>query len=195
MIRFIRKLIFTFLPQSNWLFIAIMLSGISIGFAAYAFYISRAWSYASDKPEACINCHVMTTEYVTWKHSSHRQMVCNDCHVPHDNFFKKYLFKANDGLRHATIFTLRLEDQATIMKEAGNKVVASNCFKCHQSLFASLTVNDPKKESKINSRACWDCHREVPHGSVKSLSSTSAIMVPLPGSPVPNWLNKLLNNN
>ena len=32
-----------------------------------------------------------------------------DGHVPHDSFIRKYYFKASDGLRHATIFTLRKE--------------------------------------------------------------------------------------
>ena len=31
--------------------------------------------------------------------------------IPHTNFVAKYLFKANDGLRHATYFTMRWEPQ------------------------------------------------------------------------------------
>ncbi|MGC8802331.1 MAG: NapC/NirT family cytochrome c, partial [Bacteroidales bacterium] len=73
---------------------AILVTGIFFGFALYAFYLSRAWSYASDRPEVCINCHVMSTEYLTWLHSSHARQVCNDCHVPHENILKKYFFKA-----------------------------------------------------------------------------------------------------
>ena len=40
-------------------------------------------------------------------------------------------------------------------------------------------------------KACWDCHRDVPHGGKNSLSSTPAAIVPLPDSPVPEWLRKM----
>jgi cytochrome c nitrite reductase small subunit len=39
-----------------------------------------------------------------------------------------------------------------------------------------------------NGKRCWDCHREVPHGSVRSLSATPWVEVPAPKSPVPDWL-------
>lgn len=186
-----RWIINKFFPKSEWLFAAILISGIFFGFALYAFYLSRAWSYASDKPEACINCHVMSTEYLTWLHSSHARQVCNDCHVPHENFFKKYFFKAKDGLRHATIFTLRTEPQAIIMKPEGQKAVMNNCLRCHAPLFAYIERSTGSNES-FNARACWNCHRETPHGRVKSLSATDKVMVPLPGSAVPSWLKQLM---
>ena len=60
--------------------------GVTAGTAVFVFHISRAASYMSDEPETCMNCHVMTTQYLTWQHSSHaRVATCNDCHVPHDN--------------------------------------------------------------------------------------------------------------
>lgn len=69
--------------------------------------LHRNWSYVSDDPATCVNCHIMRPEYVTWHHSPHREhATCNDCHVPHDNVFRKYYFKGADGMRHATIFTL-----------------------------------------------------------------------------------------
>jgi hypothetical protein len=43
-------------------------------------------------------------------------------------------------------------------------------------------------------KACWDCHRDVPHGGKNSLSATPAAIVPLPESPVPEWLRKMVNN-
>ena len=66
----------------------------------------------------------MRSEFATWQHSSHREVaVCNDCHVPHNNVFNKYYFKAKDGLRHAAMFTLRMEPQVIKMHEAGQEVV------------------------------------------------------------------------
>jgi cytochrome c nitrite reductase small subunit len=45
------------------------------------------------------------------------------------------------------------------------------------------------------SRRCWECHREVPHGRVNSLSSTPWARVPLPGSPVPAWIKNQIKLN
>jgi cytochrome c nitrite reductase small subunit len=59
----------------------------------------------------------MAPQFTTWSHSSHREKTsCNDCHVPHGNVFSKYLFKAKDGIRHATIFTLRKEPQVIFIR-------------------------------------------------------------------------------
>ena len=137
----------------------------------------------------------MSPEYATWYHSSHREVtMCNDCHVPHDNFFAKYLFKAKDGLRHATFFTLRLEPQVIFMEQSGQKVVQKNCLRCHKKLIFNKRVyaiaGDQSKP--LEDRHCWECHREVPHGKVHSLSSVPYARVPLPSSPIPDWLNKLV---
>jgi cytochrome c nitrite reductase small subunit len=39
-------------------------------------------------------------------------------------------------------------------------------------------------------RPCWECHREVPHGRVNSLSSVPYARVPMLESPVPEWLSR-----
>ena len=43
-------------------------------------------------------------------------------------------------------------------------------------------------------KACWDCHRDVPHGGKNSLSTAPGAIVPLPESPVPEWLQKMIDN-
>ena len=76
-----------------------IVAGLIFGLGGYTLYMSRAHSYLSDDPEACINCHIMTPYYQSWDHSSHgRWATCNDCHVPHNNIANKYFFKAKDGL-------------------------------------------------------------------------------------------------
>ena len=128
---FIRKLI----PPEKWRLPVIILLGIFSGLALYSFYISNAPSYLGDKPETCVNCHIMAPQYATWYHSSHREKTnCNDCHVPHNNIINKYYFKAKDGLRHSTIFTLRKEPQVIFIKDAGREVVHKNCIRCHMEL-------------------------------------------------------------
>jgi cytochrome c nitrite reductase small subunit len=139
----------------------------------------------------------MAPQYATWAHSAHKNSVCNDCHVPQDNFFKKYFFKANDGLRHATLFTLRLEPQTIFIKEAGSEAVQDNCLRCHEHTFAGIERLTENIESKKNhsDRKCIECHRETPHGRVNSLSAVPYARVPLLKSPVPQWMDKFLKNN
>jgi len=165
-----------------------------MGTAAFAFYTSRAWSYVSDDPATCVNCHIMRPEYVTWHHSPHREhATCNDCHVPHDNVFRKYYFKGADGMRHATIFTLNTYSQSITMHAPGRKVVQENCIRCHGNLTEMVKANVTYDQTvEGNGRLCWDCHRDVPHGRVKSLSSTPFGNAPVPKSDTPEWLKKLI---
>ncbi len=171
-----------------------IVSGILVGLVIYLVKISNAPSYLSDSSTTCINCHVMEPQYVSWFHSSHREQAnCNDCHVPHNNFINKYYFKGKDGMRHATIFTLRKEPQVIRIKAEGKHVVQENCKRCHFHVNENVTtINVCAKENDTGKR-CWDCHRDVPHGTVSSLSSTPNNIVPKLESPVPDWLDKLMN--
>lgn len=94
-------------------------------------------------------------------------------------------------MRHATMFTLRLEPQVIFIKDAGKEVVKNNCLRCHEHLFSSASIGQGQMQH-IESRTCWECHRETPHGRVNSLSSVPFAQVPLLKSPVPNWLNQLM---
>jgi cytochrome c nitrite reductase small subunit len=187
------QLIKKLLPPPAWRLPVIVVMGIFIGLAIYVFKISNAVSYLSDAPETCINCHVMVPQYATYQHSSHREhATCNDCHVPQDNFLNKYYFKAKDGLRHATMFTLRMEPQVIFIKEEGKKVVHDNCVRCHSDLLNDtkmLAKNAYAAHSKTD-RECWECHREVPHGRVNSLSSTPFARIPTETAKYPSWLEK-----
>ncbi|HYQ56692.1 MAG TPA: cytochrome c nitrite reductase small subunit [Draconibacterium sp.] len=186
------------LPPERWRLPVLIATSIFVGLIFFILYISKAHSYLSDNPETCTNCHIMAPQYATWNHSSHREVAhCNDCHVPHNNPINKYYFKAKDGLRHATMFTLRKEPQVIFIHEPGQKVVHNNCIRCHEQ-----QITDPKLASSVQhhsehmqERPCWECHREVPHGRVNSLSSVPNARVPLPSSPVPDWLKSYLKNN
>jgi len=186
---FLRKL----MPPDKWKLPVLLAGAIFTGLFLYAFRISNAPSYLGDKPETCVNCHIMAPQYATWAHSSHREKAnCNDCHVPHNNIFNKYFFKAKDGLRHATIFTLRKEPQVIFIKDAGREVVHKNCIRCHENLITGQGLPGCTGET-LNfrmERKCWDCHRETPHGRVNSISSVPWARVPLPQSPVPDWIRR-----
>ena len=194
MTKFIKKL----LPPPGWQVPVIILLGIIVGLGLYIFRISNAASYLSDDPETCINCHVMNPQYATWFHSSHREVAhCNDCHVPQDNAFNKLYFKAKDGMRHATVFTLRNEPQVIFIKEEGKEVVQQNCIRCHEKLVADnhLIARFEEQKHYRRERSCVECHRYSPHGRVNSLSAVPHAQVPKLGSVVPEWLDKLMKQN
>ena len=182
-------------PPDNWRSPVSLMLGILFGLAVYILIVSNSLSYLSDNPKTCINCHIMKPQLATWQHSSHRETaVCNDCHVPHDNIINKYFFKAKDGLRHATIFTLKREPQVIFIKEDGKSVVQDNCIRCHsrenevgstRTGYADWVSNDGK--------LCWECHNEVPHGSVNSLSAVSYFLEDN-SNIAPNWIKRKLIN-
>lgn len=171
--------------RQPWRMIGFALMGACAGGGVYLASVSNALSYLSDDPKACINCHVMGPEYASWQHSSHARVAsCNDCHVPHDSTLKKYWFKANDGLRHSYLYTTRQERQVIQPIEESRRVIQQNCLRCHGELLrqASAPLGHPID------RSCTDCHREVPHGRVHSLSATPNAAVP-PLAPVTSPLS------
>ena len=192
---FLRKLVQIFVPPPQWRLTVIILLGIISGLGLYVLYISNAVSYLSDDPQVCVNCHVMNPQYATWERGSHgRVATCNDCHVPHDNFIHKYWFKANDGLRHATYFTMRWEPQVIQIKDAGKEAVQENCIRCHSDLIhpiALRSINNNNVENQTG-KYCWDCHRETPRGKIHSLSSAPYARLPQLRPVVPDWLERFI---
>jgi cytochrome c nitrite reductase small subunit len=187
----IRYLINYIVPPSSWRFSVIIVLGIITGITIHILNISNATSYLSDDPQTCVNCHVMYPEYATWKNGSHgRVTTCNDCHVPQDNIFRKYLFKASDGLRHASMFTFRMEPQVIRIKSMGRNAVQENCIRCHANYLhpVSLRAIGAKGIQDDTERVCWDCHRETPHGKVHSLTSSPNIIRPELGPVIPAWI-------
>lgn len=192
-----KRLIEKILPPKSWQRPVIILMGILTGIVFVAAHLSNATSYLSDEPEACVNCHVMTPHYATWFHSSHRERAnCNDCHVPHDNVIKKYLFKAQDGLRHASIFSTYSEPQVIMIKDAGKSVVQQNCIRCHEHTVNPISASNVTFENHQHGKGhlCWDCHRQVPHGRVLSEASTPYARIPKQNPVIPKWLKKLTND-
>lgn len=192
------KKILQYIPQ-QFILPLFIVGGLIAGLGGYAIYMSRAHSYLSDDPATCVNCHIMTPYYQSWNHSSHAQWAtCNDCHVPQDNVVGKYAFKAMDGLYHAAIFTLEAEPQVIRPRDGSYEVIMNNCIRCHTQLNTDfvktgmLTYADVKEGQ---GKACWDCHTSVPHTKVSNLSASPHAIVPLPASPVPEWLKDMMKNN
>jgi cytochrome c nitrite reductase small subunit len=158
--------------------------GVAAGMGLFVLHISRASSYLGDTPETCMNCHVMRTEYLTWQPGSHaRVATCHDCHVPHTSLAAEYIFTAKDGLWHSTVFTMRWEPQAIRLSPKAVPVVEDNCRRCHARVISDVCLAVHQEKDL----RCWDCHRETPHGSVRSQSATPGVFQPrLPDVPKPN---------
>ena len=190
------KKILSYIPR-RFILPVFIIGGIIVGLGAYAIYMSRAHSYLSDEPETCINCHIMSPYYASWNHSSHSQWAtCNDCHVPQDNVISKYAFKAKDGLYHAAVFTIKGEPQAIRPTEASSGVIMNNCIRCHTQLNTEFVKTGMIEYSDTKSgkgKACWDCHTQIPHSKISSLSGAPNAIVPLPSSPVPDWLKNMID--
>lgn len=186
------------IPPPNWRLSVIVLCGIITGIGLLVIHVSNAPSYLSEKPETCINCHVMYPYFASWARSSHSQAaVCTDCHVPQDHFVRKYFVKAADGLAHSTYFTFRWEPQVIQIKKRGISVVQENCIRCHLDMVDMTSIVEVTGRSARmgEGKLCWDCHREVPHGTVKSLSAAPHSLVEQLPSVLPDWLNRLFRPN
>lgn len=150
----------------------------ALGLSIYLIKISKALSYLTADPKACINCHVMNTQYATWQHSSHaRSATCIDCHLPTGDAVAKYLAKARDGWNHATAFTLGTYRQRITISADGAARVQTNCMSCHARLAMLLRDNSDSYHdfhgiADSDDIRCWTCHRDVPHGLVRGLSAT-----------------------
>lgn len=190
------KKILSYIPR-RFILPTFIIGGLIAGLGIYAVYMSRAHSYLSDEPETCLNCHIMSPYYATWNHSSHSQWAtCNDCHVPQDNIISKYAFKAKDGLYHAAVFTIKGEPQAIRPTESSYEVIMNNCIRCHTQLnteFVKTGMIEYADTKSGKGKACWDCHTQIPHSKVSSLSGAPNAIVPLPSSPVPDWLKDMID--
>lgn len=182
-------------PPAEWLLPVVLLVGVSAGLLVLVVRLSRAHSYLSDNPETCVNCHVMAPQYATWSTSRHREVAtCNSCHVPHDNIVRHYAFKASDGMRHAFMFTFRLEPQVIRIHAAGQRVVQENCVRCHAAAVHATRLDEARgdDERADEGMRCWSCHRETPHGRVRGLAAVPYEHIPLPGPATPAWLRDLM---
>lgn len=192
----VKETIQRFLPSRKGKVFAVIVLGMMMGGGAFFLYMLRAHTYLADDPSACVNCHIMAPYYATWFHSSHsRNATCNDCHVPHENAVKKWAFKGMDGMRHVAMFLIRGEKEVIHANDESAQVIMNNCIRCHTQLNTEFVKSgriDYMMSQVGEGKACWDCHREVPHGGSNSAASTPNALVPYPESPVPGWLNKMI---
>ena len=100
-------------------------------------------------------------------------------------------------MKHVAYFVTNNEPQVMQAQTLSAQVIMDNCIRCHAQLnqdFVKTGRISYMMARRGEGMACWDCHRQVPHAGMNSLSSTpnAETQVPLPESPVPEWLHGLL---
>lgn len=145
-----------------------------IGMFCYLTAESKMLSYLSSDPKACINCHAMNTHYATWQHSSHREKAtCVDCHLPRDSFMDKMIAKSIDGFNHSLAMTLGSYGENLRVTSGAAQRIQDNCISCHETVVSQMLTNAELYRWKTSTvqmgRKCWECHREVPHGTTRNL--------------------------
>jgi cytochrome c nitrite reductase small subunit len=138
--------------------------GAAIGIGGFTFVYAKGYSYLSNNPEACANCHVMNDQYNGWVKSSHHSVaVCNDCHTP-PSFVGKYMTKASNGFWHSYYFTTNTFHEPIRMTERNRRVTELACRKCHEEITTAIdahaSAGDAAGETALS---CIRCHSNVGH--------------------------------
>lgn len=137
--------------------------GLVVGLGGFTASHAKGLSYLKDDPAACVNCHVMNTQYESWQHSSHREWAtCNECHMPH-NLVGKYYRKALNGWNHSVKFTSGNFPEPIMIKRRNKEVALENCVNCHQTLVNDMLVGHDPERDQVR---CTDCHGNVGHQGV-----------------------------
>lgn len=118
--------------------------------------VKGALVYTS-RPEFCVSCHTMKTEYTNWSHSPHRNWSgCSDCHVPQQSTVTKAAGKTRDGIYHSYAYLMDKDPLAVRISKHGEETVMNNCIRCHEQMVSTIAHDKDRK--------CWQCHKSVFHG-------------------------------
>jgi cytochrome c nitrite reductase small subunit len=145
----------------SWLVVLSVLIGAAGGVGAFTFRYAEGFSYQSSDPKACVNCHIMRSQFDSWQKSSHHGVaVCVDCHLPQD-FVGKYFAKAENGYHHSEAFTLQNFHEPIVIKPKGRAILQQNCVTCHAELTHGIASGTRGTRDELR---CVHCHAGVGHG-------------------------------
>jgi len=143
--------------------------GLAIGIGMYTFVYAKGYSYMTNDPNACGNCHVMQDHLAAWSRSSHRSVAaCNDCHTPH-NLVGKYAIKATNGFFHSLAFTTGRFPDNILIKGYNSRVTEGACRSCHEEITTAIVGPHSQKDM-----SCVRCHFNVGHSAASFVLSTDA---------------------
>jgi cytochrome c nitrite reductase small subunit len=133
--------------------------GVLLAVGGYTFIYARGYSYLSNDPAICANCHIMDNHYRAWTRSSHHAAaVCNDCHTP-PGLIPKYTTKALNGFNHSLAFTTGRFPEPLRITARNAAVTEKACRKCHHDIVDAIEGPDPDS----NRLSCIRCHSTVGH--------------------------------
>lgn len=100
-----------------------------------------------------------------------------ECHLPQEPFVSKILAKSRDGFKHSYAMTFRTYKGENIrISESARRRIQANCITCHDEIVSQIMANSKLYQTAGDSgqidRKCWSCHRTVPHGTTRSLTTT-----------------------
>ena len=143
------------------------LAGAALGLGGYTFGYARGYSYLTNDPGACANCHIMNEQLDGWVKSSHRSVaVCNDCHTPH-GIVGKYATKARNGFWHSFYFTTGTFHEPIRATATTRRIAEANCRRCHEALAQALLSGTGSGEDF----SCLRCHHSVGHLELGAVSN------------------------
>jgi cytochrome c nitrite reductase small subunit len=138
------------------------LLGIALGIGGFTFIYAKGYSYLTNDPAACANCHVMGDYYAGWMKGPHRSVaVCNDCHAPHD-LVGKYATKASNGFWHSFYFTTGQYPDHLEIKPRNRQIANDACLYCHEEVVHAI-VASPSPGGEDRQMSCVRCHWDVGH--------------------------------
>jgi cytochrome c nitrite reductase small subunit len=132
------------------------------GLGVFTFRFAEGFSYFTNDPNACANCHVMRDYLDSWQKSSHHaRAVCNDCHTP-EAILPKLWTKTENGWRHSVRFTLQDYREPLRITPRNARSLQANCIRCHEDLVDALRdFHGGTPDEDLN---CVRCHAGVGHG-------------------------------
>ena len=141
--------------------VAWIVAGLALGIGSYTFVYAKGYSYLTNDPAACANCHIMRDHFAAWTRASHRAVAtCNDCHTP-PGLVPKYVTKAQNGFWHSFYFTTGRYPDPLQITPRNHRITEMACRTCHVDLTASI---DPAHSSSDAAGVtCTRCHNDVGH--------------------------------
>jgi cytochrome c nitrite reductase small subunit len=151
----------TMRASTRFVLALLIVFGVAAGVGSYTFIYAKGYSYLSNDPAACANCHIMNDQFDGWIKGSHRNVAtCNDCHTPHDAVAAKYLAKASNGFWHSFGFTTGRFPEPIRIKPHNLEITERTCRYCHEELTVAI---EGSHESKSTTTRCTQCHSGVGH--------------------------------
>ena len=139
-------------------------AGITVGLGAFTFGYARGYSYLTNDPSACANCHIMREHFDAWNKSSHKTVAtCNDCHTPH-TVVGKYAVKAKNGFWHSFYFTTGRYPDPLRITPSNRDVTSETCRYCHAEITSAIDARGHSVATRQSDQSdCIRCHRYVGH--------------------------------